>query len=119
MAPEFSTKLLALGPSNRTSIKEQIVSLGRITTRIETLVRHLQASLPAPLTGFEGALVPMPGSKNYFSWLSVLLQHRTSMGEFLQGWLRDVSNKNGGSPIRRIKTISAHLCAPPLVVDAW
>lgn len=108
-----------------TSIASQIVSVGRALNRVETLVRHLQLSTESAaiqtkaVAKGELAIVPFPGTNDYFAWLNVLLQHRTSLMPFLQSWLKDSSLLVGGSPTRRIRTIAAHLCAPPMVVDAW
>jgi hypothetical protein len=103
----------------QSSISSQIVSIGRALIRVETLVRHLQAGATVTnvVVNPETALVPMPGTRDYFDWLSVLLRNRTSMAPFLQQWLREVSGEQGGSPARRVKVLAAHLCAPPLVID--
>jgi len=105
---------------------EQLISVDCAVRRVETLIRHLQASVTSSMnkSGFEDdlmnlALVPKVGTRDYFNWLTILLKNRTSMGEYLQGWIRDVSNETGASSIRRIRTIAAHICAQPLVVDAW
>ena len=121
-------KSAAAGRSEE-NIARQIITLGRVATRVETLVRHLKASdydggtialqSRSSDNSSEMAIVPLPGTRNYFNWLSILLQHRTSMGTFLQSWMQDSSRKVGGSAVRRIRTLAAHLCAPPLVVDAW
>jgi hypothetical protein len=109
--------------SSCSSGHQQILTFDRAVRRVQTLVRHLQA-LQHIDDGSEGldfktALVPLPGTSDYFSWLSTLLRNRTTLASFLQIWLKDISLSAGGSPIRRTRTLAAHLSAPPFVVDAW
>ena len=102
------------------SISSQIIKIGSALNRVETILRHIQVNLTQQNgTVSEFALVPLPGTQKYYDWLSILLQHRSSMGSFLQGWLRDAAETVGGSPVRRVRTIAAHLCAPPMVVNVW
>ena len=94
---------------------DEILRIGGILRRIETLVSHLKG--PSFLATSRDAIVPLPGTAQYFNWLTVLLENRTRLNQFLQHWLRGFASSEGGSSIRRIRTIAAHLSAPPFVID--
>lgn len=100
-------------------IANQLINIGRAVGRVETICRHLKESTYASVLNPETALVPLPGTPHYFNWLGILLQNRTCLAPFLQHWMRDGQLSIGGCPIRRIRAIASHLCAQPMVVDAW
>jgi hypothetical protein len=119
IAQHFQNSLTGLEPNR--SIKDQFIAFGSALRRVETLLRHLnpEQRVGSDPENLKLALVPIRGTKLYNDWLAILLNNRSSLGSFLQAWLRELSDDSiGGSSARRIRVIASHLSAAPYVVNA-